>query len=392
MEHPITSCSLNLTRACNLNCSYCFTNGCTQGSLSLATGRQAVDFLCSQAVKYKQPKINISYWGGEPLLEWELMKELTLYAESAAKENAITVTFGGTTNGTLLTPDKLDFLEEHKVLFMVSLDGTAKTHNRYRGQHALIVENVKHALKRWPFLRVRTSPFPERIDHFFEDIKYLIDLGIQSIMFSPVYEGGWTEDHWNTWEQECYKVVDLMASIRKGGGKIEIEHFRSYCRKDNSKWPCGAGRFYVGIDIDGSIYPCHRFNKFNDTRDWRDKEACIGHIAHGITRPEFRDKFIDFKPQCGTCGRLDDTPCHGGCYAINYDFTGDITQPHIGICRYVEMQKKVSTYYHKKAALKQITPQQVLDRLREMEERLAKLEVLHFGEAINQSMEDAQLR
>jgi radical SAM protein with 4Fe4S-binding SPASM domain len=167
-------------------------------------------------------------------------------------------------------------------------------------------------------------------------------------MFSPVYESNFTDEHWKIWENECYKVIDYIAELRAQGRKAEVEHFKSYQGKDNSKWPCGAGRFYVGFDIDGAIYPCHRFNKFNDNRPWQEKEVCIGHVEVGITNPDFRKNFIDFAPECGKCPRLQDTPCHGGCYAVNFDFTGSISTPYNGICIYTDMQKKVSEYYKEK--------------------------------------------
>lgn len=352
----LTRASLNLTHACNLRCTYCFTNGCTFGDMPKEIAFRAVDWLFTNALlaDKKEQQVEISFWGGEPLLKWDLLKDITLYAENVSQKLAIPVNFGGTTNGTLLTPEKFNFLDEHKIFFMVSFDGTEETHDYHRkfingvGSQKIIEANLKEVLKHWPFFRVRMSPFAERIDHFYEDCKYIFDLGCNYLMFSPVYESNFTEEKWLVWEDQCRQVIDYMINLKSKGRKVEIEHFKSYMAKDNSKWPCGAGRNYIGIDIDGAIYPCHRFNKFDDNRPWQDKEVCIGHIDHGITRPEFREKFIDFSPQCGSCIFKDKTPCHGGCYGINYDFTGDIELPYIGLCRYVQMQKSVSEYYKNK--------------------------------------------
>jgi len=357
MYYPITRASLNLTRACPLACSYCFTNGCRSGDLSEEMGKRAIDFLFEGASQCqgRDRNVEISWWGGEPLLKWSLLKKLTLYAEDVSRKSAIPVSFGGTTNGLLLTPDKFDFLDSHHTFFMVSFDGTKETHDYYRksaqgvGSHKIVERNLKAALIRWPFYRTRMGPFVERIDHFFEDCKYTFDLGVTYLMFSPVYEGNWTEEKWKIFEDQCMKVVDYMAELRAQGRKVDIEHFRSYTGKDNSRWACGAGRQYVGVDIDGAIYPCHRYNKFSDNRPWQEKEVCIGHVEHGITRPEFRQIFIDGDHSlCGKCPRLEDTPCHGSCPAVNYDFTGNPMKPHLGACRYVEMQKRVSKYYKEK--------------------------------------------
>lgn len=357
----ITRASLNLTRACNLACSYpCFTYGCTKGSMPFETARKIVDFLANQAAESGEKSIEISFWGGEPLIEWNLLKQIVLYTK-AAIHPAISVSFGGTVNGTLLTTEKLDFLNEHNILFMVSIDGTQETHDFYRkspqgfGSHKIIMRNMEKVLEKWPNYRVRMGPTADNIHRFYEDVKYLFDFGFNYIMFSPVYEGNWTEERWNIWEDQCYKVIDYMAELRKQGRMVEIEHFKSYISIDDSHWPCGASRNYVGFDIDGAIYPCHRFNKFNDNRPWQEKEVCIGHIDYGITRPEFRQKFIEFHPtNCGNCAYFNNTPCHGGCYAINYDFTGDINTAPDVLCRYVKLQKKVSEYYKEKIGINPI--------------------------------------
>jgi len=365
MKFPITNATINLTKSCNLKCSYCFAGGKSNKIISLDMAKKSVDFLIKNAQEAdlkdlvnNRRIIDISFWGGEPLLEWDLLKKIVLYTEKVKPSN-IELNFGGTINGTLLTPDKFDFLDEHKILFMISLDGTKETHDKYRvqcngkGSQEIIVNNLKEVLKKWPFYKVRMSPYPERIDHFYEDIKYLVDLGVTNFYFSPVYEHKWTDKHWETWKNECFKVVDLISEYQQKGIEIKIEHFMSYSRgSDDSVYPCGAGRFYVGIDTDGSIWPCHRFIKFSDTRPWQEKEWCIGHVEYGITRPEVRNKFIDFKVK-GCAGKdcYLNSPCHGSCYATNFDLEGEIEIPHKQTCKYVEMQIAVSNYYKEKVEI-----------------------------------------
>jgi uncharacterized protein len=321
--------------------------------------------------------IEVVFWGGEPLLEWELLKLITTYAERK-KPEGIRLLLNGTTNGTLLTEDKFDFLDEHRVFFMVSFDGTQESHDLYRkfhdgrGSHKVVEKNLVAALKRWPFYKVRLSPIAERVEHFFEDIKYIFDLGCNNVMFSPVYEGDWNAHKWHEFEDQCYKIVDYMARLRQEGRPVEIEHFKTYMEGNALCWPCGAGRTYVGIDIDGAIYPCHRFNKFDDSRPWQDKEVRIGHIDSGITRPEFRSSFVDFHPQCGQCAHLQDTPCHGGCYSVNYDFNKDISKPYKEICNYVNAQKRVSRYY--KTRMTELTSRDTAFLIAAMSDRIKRLE------------------
>ena len=357
-DFPITRASINLTRACNLNCSFCFTNGCTNGSIPLDMAFRAIDFLFNNAIKTNEKTVEIDFWGGEPLLEWKILQEMTIYAKKK-KPNWMNLIIGGTTNGTLLTPDKFNFLDEHKIYFLLSIDGTKETHDQFRkfrdgrGSHFIVMANAKKALQKWPFLKARLSPTSENISHFYENIKYLIDFGFDNLMFSPVYEGNWTTERWQIWEDQCKLVVDLMVEKKKEGREIQIDHFISYCGIDASRWPCGAGRFYVGIDIDGAIYPCHRLNKFDDLRPWQEKETCIGHIDHGITRPEFRELFYDTEhKECGDCERLKDTPCHGGCWAVKHDLANGVHNKLDSLCNYIHMQKRVSEYYAKQMGLK----------------------------------------
>jgi radical SAM protein with 4Fe4S-binding SPASM domain len=165
---------------------------------------------------------------------------------------------------------------------------------------------------------------------------------MRGIMFSPVYEHKWESKHWDIWKDQCLKVVDLITEFNNKGIRIDIEHFNSYCRNDGSKWPCGAGRFYVGFDTDGSLWPCHRFIKFGDNRPWWEKEMVIGHVDKGIINHKLRRQFIDFKPECGDCKYYDTTPCHGGCFGINFDLTGKINIPYPDLCKYVAMQNEIS--------------------------------------------------
>ena len=346
--YNLTRASFNLTRSCNLACSYpCFTNGCIVGDMSWEIAKKSVDFLFKNADN--KNSVEIGFWGGEPLLKWELLKKIVLYAKDVSQKTAIPVNFGGTTNGTLLTPEKFDFLDEHKIFFLVSIDGTQDSHDFYRkfvngqGSHAIIMNNMTEVLKKWPFYRPRMSLSANNVHRFYDDVKYLVDFGFKYIIFSPVYESGWTDEKWNIFEEQGYKVIDFIV-----GKGIEIEHFKSYMGTDNSKWPCGAGRNYIGIDIDGAMYPCHRFCKFDSILPWQENKVCIGHIDHGITNPNFMENFINFDPQCGACVFVESTPCHGGCFAINYEFTGDITIPYIGLCKYVEKQKRISEYYSSK--------------------------------------------
>lgn len=369
MALPITAASLNLTQNCNLRCSYCFNGDKTTKRMSFETAKKCVDFILKEAseaninlLNGKQRQVELQFWGGEPLLEWDMIKDLVDYSENSHYKD-VRVNFSGTTNGTLLTPEKFDFMQDHQVFFMVSLDGTPETHNRYRkfvdgrGSQEDTIYNVKEALKRWPFLKIRMSPYPERIGNFCNDVQYLVHSGINDIMWSPVYESNWTDEAWLTWEDQLYRLVDMVAANARKGLNCNIAPFNNDDTFD--KYPCGAGRHYVGFDTEGEIYICHRFSKFSDQRPWCDKENCIGHVDTGITRQDVRDQ-LEFYPQ------------KKGCPAINFDCSGDMKTVPADVRIYDMMLSRVRKYNRSK--LTATSPQQLMNWYRDLAERVQNLE------------------
>lgn len=327
--------------------------------MSWDTAKRIINYLFTNAIRGEKKEIEIGFWGGEPLLEWGLIKEIAKYVYHKSKWTGIKTYFSGTTNGTLLTSEKFNFMEDHNIRFMVSFDGTKESHDRFRvfgngkGSHHTIMKNLERALEKWPNYRTRMSICADGAGQFYDDVRFLSKIGIKHIMFSPVYESNWNEESWNIWEVECEKVLDYMELQRKKGIPIEIEHFASYTGGDRSHWPCGAGRDYVGFDVDGAIYPCHRFCKFGDSRPWHEKPMVLGHIESSEIDLNLRAQFLNFIPASG-CQVKDcfiETPCHGGCYAVNYDLTGNIHTAPAGLCRYVEMQTRISKKYVEKFGL-----------------------------------------
>jgi uncharacterized protein len=373
MNYPITNASLNLTQQCNLACSYCFNGKKSNERMSFETAVKCVDFILKETAEAninrlngKQRKCEIQFWGGEPLLEWEMIKDITLYAENTKYKDVIVI-FNGTTNGVLLTEEKFDFMSEHQISFMVSLDGSPNTHNYYRkfydgrDSQEIVIGNILKAMGRWPMQNIRMSLFPERIEYFAGDISYLVGKGITNIMWSPVYEANWNDYHWKVLEEQLFLIADFMVEAgRKHGISTSFKEFQRDDRFDKfEKYPCGAGRHYVGFDVDGAIYICHRFAKFEDRRPWQEKENCIGHVDVGITRPEVRAELIG-------------NPTKGGCPAVNFDCAGDMGCVPVSVARYEAIMKKAREYNGK--SISGASPQQIMNVVRGHEERIMELE------------------
>lgn len=339
---PITAMTIDLTKRCNLACDYCFAHCFSDYEgvdLTPEMGRKIIDWAMDPKTNGGAKKLDISFWGGEPLLRWNLLKELVLYAEGRAKElGGMELQFGGTTNITLLTPDKFDFLDEHNIHFLLSVDGTKEHHDRHRkfkngmGSHDIIDKNLDLIMERWPYSQLRFSYSVENLDGFMEDIEYMYGKGCRDIVYSPVSEGDWNEER----IAKLYEVWDTCAQWfidkHKEDSPVKMKFIEDACmhinglpRGDSS--PCGAGRGYVGITVDGAIYPCHRFNKFDDARPWYEREVCLGHIEHGILNQQWRERFVnwsadkDLPESCKDCKAFK-VSCTGGCWATNWDICG----------------------------------------------------------------------
>lgn len=267
---PISAITIDLTTRCPLACDYCFSGVCKEyqaKDLTPEMGKKIIDWLFLKSTHGDSKELDISYWGGEPLLKWDLMKELTLYAEEKAKEAGVRVIFGGTTNVVLLTPDKFDFLDEHNIRFLLSIDGTQEHHDRHRkfrngkGSWEVVDRNATEILKRWPDSQVRLSYSVENLDGIIDDLNYLYDKGFHDIVYSPVSEGNWTEERLEKLKEMWDKIADWYIEKRKAGKPIRLKFLEDACRHLNGQpcgpsSPCGAGRGYVCITTEGAIYPC----------------------------------------------------------------------------------------------------------------------------------------
>ena len=201
-DFPINAISINLTRRCSLACSYCFSHCYTDKNkhdMTDETAFKAIDWLFDPETSGDSKRISISFWGGEPLLRWDLIQKIVPYAEEKAMETGKEVVFGGTTNVVHLTPDKFDYMDAHNIHFLLSIDGSKEHHDQFRkfrngqGSYDIIVENCKHILKRWPDSQVRFSYTCENIHEFMDDIQALYDIGFRDIIYSPVSEGEWND-------------------------------------------------------------------------------------------------------------------------------------------------------------------------------------------------------
>jgi len=359
------ACTIDLTEACNLACDYCFTfSDHKKRDLTEKLGRSIIDWWLPQTDQ--NSKIDIAWWGGEPLLKWNLLKKLTYYSKKLANELGREVKFGGTTNGVLYTPDKVEWCLEHKSLFLVSLDGIQPAHDFHRktvngqGSWKIVDKNLREALKLAPWQRIRVSFSAYTIKYFLESVQYFVeDLGIKNFAFSPVFESDWNDEAFEICEEQFNLAVDYAVKRAKQNDPIVMKHINDEANMNNKRHsiqnPCGAGGGYTGWSVDGFMFPCHRFNKHGLSTKERYNLSTI--IAKPIgdsfeyCNDEWRKAFYTWKDapplKCVNCSIYRKSVCNGGCYAVNFDCTGDIYIPSEKLCKYNKIQHDVGIRYKK---------------------------------------------
>jgi MoaA/NifB/PqqE/SkfB family radical SAM enzyme len=212
------------------NCfAHCFNKDRDKADLKPELGKQIIGWLMREDVRGDNKHLSISFWGGEPLLKFDLMKELILYAEDKAKELGLTLEFGGTTNVTLLTEDKLDFLTEHKCYFLLSIDGRPEHHDMHRklangqGSYELVDKNLDAILRKWPNAKVRLSHSVETIDTFLDNLKFLYNRGFRDIAYSPVSEGDWNEERLQVLQKVWTDIADWYIERFQAGDPVHLK-------------------------------------------------------------------------------------------------------------------------------------------------------------------------
>jgi uncharacterized protein len=354
LEQP-RACTIDLTEACNLACDYCFTHSDHRPKhLSINKGKRIIDWWLPQT--NQKEEVAISWWGGEPLLRWKQLKELTKYAQEKAKIYERNLIFGGTTNGTLYTPDKVEWCLLNRSLMLVSLDGLEEQHDAHRcykngkGSWKKVIKNIKAAQEVAPQTKIRMSIHADHVHTLLESIQFVFeDLGMEDLAFSPVIESNWTPEKFEILKDQFDQVVAYQIKRMKKGYQTRIKHFNDgvFVRDGVPFNPCGAGRFYMGWSVDGYAFPCHRFNKHGRTPEQQGKDpACIVRPRPGTSNFEWINKpfidnfdFVKESPdQCTECEIWRHSHCNGNCYAVNWDLTRDIRKIDKKSCTFNKLQ------------------------------------------------------
>ena len=328
---------LHIAHTCNLNCSYCFASqGKYHGDralMSFEVGKRALDFLVENSKgRYN---LEVDFFGGEPLMNFDVVKELVAYARSIEKDAGKKFRFTLTTNGVLIDDDVIEFANKECSNVVLSLDGRKEVHDRYRVDYAGNGSWEKIVPKFQKLVEARggkdyymRGTFTHANPDFLKDIEKMLELGFNELSMEPVVaaEGdssALTREDLPIVLDQYEKLAELMLKRHREGKPFTFYHYMIDLKGGPCIYKrisgCGSGTEYMAVTPWGDLYPCHQFvgeEKFK-----------LGNIWDGVTNKEAQNEFASCNvyahPECRDCwARL---YCSGGCAANAYHSTGSVT-------------------------------------------------------------------
>lgn len=337
----IKAICLNVAHACNMKCRYCFAGqgefGRSPALMSLATARQALDFLLEQSCDIIN--LEVDFFGGEPLLVLPMLQELLPYARQCEQETGKKFNFTLTTNALLLDDEVIDFVISNEIGVILSLDGRKEVNDRHRilnngaGSYDLIVPRIKKMVAHNPVSYYVRGTFSRQNLDFASDLEHLIELGFDCVSLEPAVgpENGFAiqESDLPQVLQEYERLTELLLNYHRQGKNIHFFHYNLNLQKGpclaKRSTGCGAGIEYLVITPEGDIYPCHQFVGEDD--------FYMGNIQEGLVNRKIRSKFENNQLKNKSCKRCWTRYfCGGGCHAQAYRQHGDISIPHYPSC------------------------------------------------------------
>lgn len=342
---PVKAMCLNIAHDCNLRCKYCFAStgdfGKGRKLMTFETGKKAIDFMLEKSLDRKN--LELDFFGGEPLMNFDVVKQIVEYARSKEAEYDKKFRFTITTNGLLLDDDKMEFINKEMSNVVLSIDGRKSVNDymRIRVDGSGCYDKIMPAFKKLVSLRgdkeyyVRGTFTKHNLD-FADDVFDLYNNGFDQISVEPVVCEA-TEDYAITEKElpaifkEYENLAERILENERKGGKFNFFHFML----DLDQGPCaikrlrgcGCGNDYVAVTPDGDIYPCHQFVGIEEFK--------MGNIDEGTFNTEIKSYFskthVYTKPECKKCWVK--FYCSGGCNANNFQYAGDVHNVHKLSCQ-----------------------------------------------------------
>lgn len=333
----IKALCLHVAHTCNLNCSYCFASqGKFHGERALMpfeVGKRALDFLIENSGTRRN--LEVDFFGGEPLMNWEVVKQLVAYARSIEKDAGKNFRFTLTTNGMGIDDDVIDFANREMHNVVLSLDGRKEVHDRFRvdyqgrGSYDTIVPKFQKLVQaRGGQNYYMRGTFTHQNPDFLQDIDAMLDLGFDQLSMEPVVcapddPSALTEADKPIVMEQYEKLAQKMLQRRKEGRPFTFYHYMIDLESGPCIYKrisgCGSGTEYMAVTPWGDLYPCHQFVG--------DEKFRLGSVFEGVTNPAMQEEFrhcnVYARPDCADCWAK--LYCAGGCAANAYHSTGSIS-------------------------------------------------------------------
>ena len=328
---------LHVAHTCNLNCEYCFASqGKYHGEralMSFEVGKRALDFLIENSGT--RHNLEVDFFGGEPLMNWDVVKQLVAYAREQEKIHNKNFRFTLTTNGMLIDDDVIEFSNKEMSNVVLSLDGRKEVHDRLRkdytgkGSYDIIVPKFKEFVERRGnksyYMR---GTFTHANTDFTNDIFHMADMGFTELSMEPVVcapsdASALTEADLPVLFEQYEILANEMIKRKREGRSFTFYHYMLDLKHGPCIYKrisgCGSGTEYVAVTPTGDIYPCHQFVG--------DAKYLLGNIYDGISNTEVQNEFklcnAYARKECDDCWAK--LYCSGGCAANSYHATGKIT-------------------------------------------------------------------
>lgn len=341
----LKSLCLLISQKCNMKCDYCFVDeGKFRGKESLMSrdvALKAVDFLLKNS---KTDNLEIDFFGGEPLLNWDTIKEVVLYGNKESKRFGKRIRYSLTTNGILLDREKIDFLNENMISLIISLDGPKEVNDKFRklkngkGSFDIVFEKIQELVRTREEGYYIRGTFTEKTKEISEYAKFFYENGIKNVSLEPVVveKGNPLKiKDMKKIKREYEKLGKYIYNEKLKGNRLNFYHFLisldSGSCLGKMSFGCGAGVEYLAVDTYGNLYPCHFLS---DNTVYK-----MGDIFNGIDE-EKKKKFIEYnklsnKEKCKNCWAK--YLCGGGCLAHSILINNDPLNPPKEFC---ELQRK----------------------------------------------------
>ncbi len=325
---PITAMELIVTENCNLQCTYCFEKSMVRRrNMSIKVAQVAIDLLFDYS--QKEEELYVTYFGGEPLLNFALIKSITEYVEKKEEFSNKKVKFSITSNGVLLNGTMAEYLARHKIKVLLSIDGSKISHNlcrvdrKGRGTYEIAIKGLEVLKKVQPWIGVRMTVVPDNVPGLFDDVVELYKLGVNQFIICHVTGIKWPKEDIQSFGLQMRRIKKWYKG--KSSKDLRISEFDEEDYESGS-FGCQAARNSISVSTNGEISPCSKLLTLNNER----LLYKLGDVEYGLINVLNRAELISSSKLRSACNALQIAESYrAGCFADNYEENGDIFQPSI---------------------------------------------------------------